>query len=147
MWCGVVCGLHRKIRPTQLWVELSWGVAIKAFATDVIFMKGCKEDQNLPVGWKFKKVKHPGRKRTIMFLPPSSIKFISKNAKLEYLKANNFSESEIDKVTHFCKKIEVLKSKHIGHTWSSDGTVPKGWKYRMIKAKNGKRIMYFQTKE
>ena len=29
--CGFVvcgCGLHRKIRPTQLWVELSWVVAI-----------------------------------------------------------------------------------------------------------------------
>ena len=33
---GLVCGLwflvvvyHRKIRPTQLWVELSWVVAIK----------------------------------------------------------------------------------------------------------------------
>ena len=53
----------------------------------------------------------------------------------------------MDKVTNFGKKIEVLKSKHTGNTWSSDGTVPKGWKYRMIKAKNGKRIMYFQTKE
>ena len=101
---------------------------IKAFATDVIFMKGCKEDPNLPVGWKFKKVKHPRGKRTIMFLPPYSINFISKNAALEYLKANNFNESEINKVTNFGKKIEVLKSKHAGHTWSSDGKVPKGWK-------------------
>ena len=30
--CGfVVCGLHRKIRLTQLWVELSWVVAIRPF--------------------------------------------------------------------------------------------------------------------
>ena len=31
LWfCGCGCGLvlHRKIRPTQLWVELSWVVAI-----------------------------------------------------------------------------------------------------------------------
>ena len=31
LWCGfvvVVCGLHRKIRLTQLWVELSWVMAI-----------------------------------------------------------------------------------------------------------------------
>ena len=30
LWFVVgVCGLHRKIRLTQLWVELSWVVAIK----------------------------------------------------------------------------------------------------------------------
>ena len=29
LWCGfVVCGFLRKIRPTKLWVELSWVVAI-----------------------------------------------------------------------------------------------------------------------
>ena len=36
LWfCG--CGLHRKIRPTQLWVELSWVVAInhKTYKNDV----------------------------------------------------------------------------------------------------------------
>ena len=29
LWFGLV--LHRKIRPTQLWVELSWVVAIEIF--------------------------------------------------------------------------------------------------------------------
>ena len=29
LWCGfLVCGFLRKISPTQLWVELSWVVAI-----------------------------------------------------------------------------------------------------------------------
>ena len=32
----VVCGFHRKIRLTQLWVELSWVVAICIYFTCLV---------------------------------------------------------------------------------------------------------------
>ena len=31
VWCGVVVVYHRKIRPTQLWVELIWVVANSSY--------------------------------------------------------------------------------------------------------------------
>ena len=115
---------------------------IKEFATDTAFMNGCKEDAMLPDGWKYKKVKESNGKKIFMFLLPNSINFMGKQTVLEYMKKNKIDDSNSEKVINF-----VNKSKSKDHTWQSDETVPEGWKYRMVNAKNGRKVMFFQTRE
>ena len=47
LWCGEVCGVVylRKIRPTQLWVELSWVAAICLQTPPMVVHANCLDQQ------------------------------------------------------------------------------------------------------
>ena len=81
---------------------------IKAFAKDAIFMNGCKEDPNLPEGWKYKKVKHSSGKKMTMYLPPTSIDFLSRRRALEFMEETPSSKSDVLKVKCFENKLKHM---------------------------------------
>ena len=118
---------------------------IRAFATDAIFMIGCKEDPNLPEGWKYKKVKHSSGKKMTMYLPPTSIDFLSRKRALEFLEENPSSKSDVLKVKNFEVKLNQSRKKPV--EWQSDKTIPEGWNYRVSKNKNGKEMVFYRTPE
>ena len=120
---------------------------IRAFATDAIFMNGCKEDPNLPEGWKYKKVKHSSGKKMTMYLPPTSIDFLSRRRALEFLGENPSSKSDVLKVKNFENKLKQSKKKLVEHNWSEDKALPEGWKYRIVKMKSGNQMVFLKLEK
>merc|ERR1712129_550429 len=65
---------------------------------------------------------------------------------LDYLKKSNTNDVDSEKIRRFMK-YNVSEFHSRNYTWQSDETVPKGWKYRTSKHKNGKEMVFYRTSE